>query len=455
MGNDLAIIGDIPSAIRTYTHKMNEIESFTRFFPRDYFPIIDKLSRLKIPFETNIDYYQEIDPISALKPNYQLYPFQQEAVDCWLSSDKQGTIILPTGAGKTIVALEIIRTLWLTTLIVVPTLVLIDQWKNRLETLLNLKDHKLLETEIIGVFGGGKQEVRPITIITYDSAYLYSQRLRSQFGFLILDEAHHLVGVNYETIADGYIAPFRLALTATLQPEEPAYNNLMIKGFGPILYQKRPEELQNLEVLSDFEINTIKVSSDDSEEYKKQIKVLQDYIKSRNLYNFDNPFRQIIFRVNQDPKAYEALQAYKIARELAFSADTKLVELERLLRAHRDDKTLIFSDIVSFCERIARVFFLPCITHRTPADERTYILDWYRRGTNTKIIVSKILDEGIDIPDAKIGIILAGSSQKRQFIQRLGRILRRYPEKDKAILYEIVSSETLEEKVALKRKEAI
>ena len=113
---------------------------------------------------------------------------------------------------------------------------------------------------------------------------------------------------------------------------------------------------------------------------------------------------------------------------------------------------IIFSDYVAFCEEISRTFFIPCITHRTSNEERRWILDYYKRVPGAKLVASKILDEGIDIPDAKIGVILISSSSKRQFIQRLGRILRRHPDKDEAVLYEIISEDTLEERLAKKRK---
>ena len=443
-GNDLALIGDSKDLESLFTHRKSE--NITYFLPKDFFHIFDYLSMRNFDIQIDFSYdFTFSHPLNFSK-KYQLYDFQQEAIDSWIENNKRGIILLPTGAGKTIISLEIISLLNITVLIVVPTLVLLEQWKNSLKNYLGLQESD------IGEFGGGKQEIKDITVITYDSAHLYVKRLRSAFGLLILDEAHHLAGSSYEIIADGYIAPYRLALTATLDKEEQAYENLLSKGFDQVVYSLKPNQLQELEVLTNYTIETIKVKIDNLEEYEQLISVLQNYLK-RFPYNPEiSAFKQLIFRVNRDKGAQRALEAYQQAKLLSFSSDAKLLELERLLRVHRDDKVIIFSDMVAFCERIAKIFFIPCITHRTAKDERSWILDYFKRNNNSKIVVSKILDEGLDIPSAKIGIILVGSGKSRQFIQRLGRIVRQHPEKDHATLYEIVSESTLEEKLAQRRK---
>jgi len=441
-GNDLVIIGVIPDVLNHFTSAKSK--NYTSFLPKDYFSIIKTLNNNFVEFKTSINYDFKIN--LNFTPKFELYEFQTESMKSWLENNKQGTIILPTGSGKTIVALEVIVKVYKKTLIVVPTLVLLEQWKNRIISLLDISpDH-------IGEFGGGKYEVKDITLITYDSAHLYSKRLRQQFGLIILDEAHHLAGSNYQIIADGYIAPYRLALSATLDPNEVSYQNLMTKGFGPIVYEKKPNDLKEEEVLSKFKIITKKVEIEDIEEYKRLIAILQNYIKKLPRNTKISYFQQIIYRINRDPKAREALLAYRKARDISFSGSRKIQELETLLKHHKDDKMIIFSDYVAFCEKISRSFFIPCITHRTAREERKWILDYYRRVPGAKIIASKVLDEGIDIPDAKIGVILIGSSSTRQFIQRLGRILRRHPEKDEAIMYEIISEDTLEERLSKKRK---
>lgn len=443
-GNDLAIIGQTDFLEKSFPHKKDERVSY--FFPRDFFLILDLIKINNINFTIDFAYDFALSDQIDFTKDFTLYQFQQDSVNAWANNLNKGIILLPTGAGKTIISLEIISLLHVRTLIVVPTLVLLEQWKNNLIAHLGLKESD------IGEFGGGKQEVKDITIITYDSAHLYVKRLRTNFGLLILDEAHHLAGSSYEIIADGYIAPYRLALTATIDPQELSYENLVAKGFEKVVYSLKPSQLQELDVLINYSIETIKVKLENQEEYDRLIAILQNYLKRFSYNPSIPPFKQLIFRINKDKEAQEALNAYQLAKKLSFSANTKLIELERLLRQHRDDKVLIFSDVVSFCEQISKNFFIPCITHRTIKEERQWILEYYKRVKNAKLVVSKVLDEGIDIPDAKIGIIVVGSGKSRQFIQRLGRIVRQYPGKDKAILYELVSEDTLEERLANKRK---
>ena len=426
-GNDLALIGSTELFEKSFVNKKEE--KFTLFFPRDFFSILNSIKENNYSFTVDFTYDFAISEKLEFKKNFSLYKFQKEAVKSWIDNNKKGIILLPTGAGKTIISLEIISIERVKTLIVVPTLVLLEQWKHNLVSYLNIPESE------IGEFGGGKQEIKDITIITYDSAHLYTKRLRNTFGLLILDEAHHLAGSSYETIADGYITPFRLALTATLDKDELSYENLISKGFDKVVYSLKPNQLQELEVLTNYSVETIKVKLENQREYDVQIAILQNYLKRFQFNPTIPPFKQLIFRINKDREAQAALDAYNTAKTLSFSADTKLVELERLLRVHRDDKVLIFSDMVAFCERISKTFFVPCITHRTIKEERQWILEYYKRAKNAKLVVSKILDEGIDIPDAKIGIIVVGSGKSRQFIQRLGRIIRSYPGKDIAILY--------------------
>jgi superfamily II DNA or RNA helicase len=445
-GNDLVIVGKLPKIIEdAFTNKKSEL--ITYFYPRDFFGILSMLKADNLV--VNIDFTYDFNHTINFDKKFELYEFQQQAIQAWEQNNNKGIILLPTGAGKTMIAIEIIYKLHITTLIVVPTLILLEQWKNNLVTLLGVSEND------IGEFGGGKQEIKAITVITYDSAHLYVKRLRTKFGLLVLDESHHLVGTSYEIIADGYLASNRLALTATLSNEETAFSNLILKGFSKIVFSLTPGQLQQSEIIVSYKIETIKVKINEIAEYERLIAILQDYLK-RIKYNPNiSTFQQLIFRVNRDQNAHQALDAYRQARNLSFSADSKLVELERLLRLHRDDKMIIFSDIVSFCERISKVFFIPCITHRTKKEERTWIVNYFKRVNGAKLVVSKILDEGVDIPSAKIGVIIAGSGKNRQFIQRLGRIIRHYQDKNSAILYEIISESTLEEKISIKRKKDI
>jgi superfamily II DNA or RNA helicase len=135
--------------------------------------------------------------------------YQQAALEAWSNQNGRGVVVLPTGAGKTFVAALAIAQLKLATLVIVPTIDLLQQWQKALADFYGLKDKN-----VIGVFGGGKQEIKPLTIITYDSAIIHSRHLNN-FALLVFDEAHHLPAESYRTAAEGAFAPYRLGLSAT------------------------------------------------------------------------------------------------------------------------------------------------------------------------------------------------------------------------------------------------
>jgi superfamily II DNA or RNA helicase len=165
-------------------------------------------------------------------------------------------------------------------------------------------------------------------------------------------------------------------------------------------------------------------------------------------------FHRVIMATGYDARAYDALRAWDEGRKIAFNSRNKLRKLRELLERHRGDKIIIFTRHNELVYTVSRVFLIPAITHRTSKDERKIILDGFRKGRFKAIVSSQVLDEGIDVPDASVGIIMSGSGSAREFIQRLGRILRPAKGKKKAILYELISRETGEVHTARRRSDA-
>ncbi|HEV2404435.1 MAG TPA: helicase-related protein, partial [Ktedonobacterales bacterium] len=114
-------------------------------------------------------------------------------------------------------------------------------------------------------------------------------------------------------------------------------------------------------------------------------------------------------------------------------------------------RVLVFSEYNSLVDEVSRRFCLPAITHKTPTDERRAILERFRAGAYTKLVTGRVLNEGVDIPDCGVAVILSGTATRREYIQRLGRILR--PKQTRALLYELVTEQTTEERVSDRRKE--
>jgi superfamily II DNA or RNA helicase len=126
--------------------------------------------------------------------------------------------------------------------------------------------------------------------------------------------------------------------------------------------------------------------------------------------------------------------------------------LADLLDRHREDRVIVFTAHTDLVYRLSERFLLPAITHETAADERREILARFREGTYSRVVTANVLDEGIDVPAANVAVLLSGSGSKREFTQRLGRVLRPTGDGDRATLYELVTEETAETRVARRRR---
>jgi superfamily II DNA or RNA helicase len=135
---------------------------------------------------------------------------------------------------------------------------------------------------------------------------------------------------------------------------------------------------------------------------------------------------------------------------IALNAEGKIQRVEELLGKHRDENVLVFSEYNAMVRAISRRLGLPAITYRTEAAERRMILERFRSGRYSKLVTGRVLNEGVDVPDANVAIVVSGSSATREYIQRLGRVLR--PKPRGAMLYEIISRRTTEGRAARTRR---
>ena len=181
--------------------------------------------------------------------NLEPYPHQREAILQWQLARGRGVVVLPTGAGKTLVGLLALNWAKRDTIILVPTIDLMHQWYALLRA-------AFPELEI-GLIGGGYHEVNALTVSTYDSASRHADRLGNRFGLLIFDEAHHLPSEFYRCIAEFSLAPYRLGLTATPERGDGKHADFP-QLIGNTVYQKKPEQLAG-DVLAPFQIRTIPV----------------------------------------------------------------------------------------------------------------------------------------------------------------------------------------------------
>ncbi|MBD3191753.1 MAG: DEAD/DEAH box helicase [Candidatus Heimdallarchaeota archaeon] len=438
----------LPQAIKDFAwfnEEYGRYQCLPMFFPKIVKELSSCQANIQINWEINRDFKLE----KTLDTQFTLRPYQQEALNSWLENNNRGVIVLPTGAGKTFVGLSALVKKNVRTLIVVPTINLLDQWRERLLEFLTLTPQK------IGLFGGGKQELEDITITTYDSGYLYSHRFRDQFGLLICDEVHHLPTENYRKIAEQLIAPFRLGLTATLKRPDLKHREVEDELIGSIVFQMAPEEVQAMGYVADFDLEKIFVdlTPGEQEAYKKQWGIYSDYLRKTGItFSSGMDFqKKLIKRMGWDHRARKAVRAHHKARMIALTASEKINALDQLLEKHKDESVIIFSEFAEMVELVSRTFLIPAITHKTPNKQRKTILKRFETGTITKLVTGRVLDEGFDVKRPSVGIIASGSGVERQFIQRLGRILR--PAKGKkAILYELIAKETLEVRSSKRRR---
>jgi superfamily II DNA or RNA helicase len=373
-------------------------------------------------------------------------PYQQSAVDAWLRNGGRGVIVLPTGAGKTVVAYDAIARLGVRTLIVVPTIELLRQWRA------GLVERLRLPQPLVGAVGGGEHSVGPLTVITYDSAAMKRRKLDA-YGLLVFDEVHHLPAQSYRVIVEKTGAPWRLGLSATLERSDGRHADLNTL-IGPVVYERAADELSAQKHIAAYKEKRIYVDLKPEEElrYETLMAEWRWYLATRRsqLGSGPNMFSALIRRSAFDAEARSALRAHHEARLVAMNAEAKLAAIEELLRKHANDKAIVFSEYVGMVDRISRQMLIPAITYRTPPAERHAILEGFRSGKITKLVTGRVLNEGVDVPDANVAIVASGSASMREYIQRLGRVLR--PKPGEAQLYELISRRTTERNAARRRR---
>ncbi|OKY77377.1 MAG: ssDNA-dependent ATPase helicase superfamily II XpB [Candidatus Methanohalarchaeum thermophilum] len=402
-----------------------------------YRDILDYLKNSDIPYEDNV-----MDLVSCLelKCDIELRPYQEEALDRW-RADKRGVLILPTGSGKTYIGMAAIQEVNAPAFVVVPTLDLVDQWRQEL---------KKFDTKI-GEYTGREKQIEAITVSTYDSAYNQAENIGNRFKFVVFDEVHHLASEGYRHIAELFASPYRMGLTATYERQDDKHKDLT-RLLGGKVYEIETEELTG-EYLSKYTVEriTVDLTPSEKEEYDEKVEVFRNYLMSSNLQmRGPSDYRKIVMRSGNDPRAWKAVRARNDARQIAYSSNAKLNELANLLKTHRGDRIIIFTRYNDLVYEVADRYLIPPITHKTPKEERRQILQRFKEDKYSAIVSSQVLDEGVDVPDANIGIILSGTGSSREYRQRLGRILR--PSSKKAKLYEIVSKGTGEIQTSYRRK---
>ena len=433
--------------IKVNPKKKNEY----RASPHTYFEIFNLAKEKEFQLKSDILEKSSLSTeyIAKVKLKLELREYQKNALEEFIGNRGRGVVILPTAAGKTVIGFKALERLRQKTLIIVPTKNLLYQWIE------HLTKYTSLTKNMIGQVGDQVKEIKEITITTYDSARTNLNAFRKIFNLVILDEAHHAAAKETVKVLEGLPARYRLGLTATPDRSDKG-EELLFKYIGNPIIVAKVSDLAENGYIAKHKLKTIEVPLSEEEKaiYSRNMGIYREYLRKRNIQirSPEDYERHLIFRVNQDLEAKEALDAHRLARNIVYSSSTKLEKIEELLMQHSEDKVIIFSEFNDMVYSISRRHLIPAITHETKSSEREEILSKLSKGSYSKIVTGRVLDEGWDCGSVNVGIIVSGTGQARQFIQRLGRILR--PKEGDAILYELVTPGTLETGTVKRRKKA-
>ncbi len=374
-----------------------------------------------------------------------LRPYQEAAFMAWELAGRRGIVVLPTGSGKTVVALAAMARTGLSTLCLVPTRVLLDQWRTSIAR---------LWSGPVGRLGDGSRDVQRITVSTYESAYRAMHALGDRFDLLVVDEVHHYgAGVRDEAL-EMSLAGARIGLTATPPRERVALARLA-ETVGPVVYELTIGDLAG-RYLAPFDLMTVRVdlTLEEASAYERWMSQFRPvhgaFVRSAPGGSW-KAFLRYAARV---PGGRRALAALREAQQLVSYTEGKRVALAEILRRHRQSRVLVFTSHNQSAYAIAREHLVMPITCDIGRREREQVLERFRRGELRALVSARVLNEGVDIPDADVAVVLAGAMGEREHVQRVGRVLRP-GEGKRAMVYELVAQGTTETARARRRRAAL
>jgi len=387
--------------------------------PRFLHRVINVLKSMGIDVEVEKPHLKTVDLKTSFEEVYErLRPYQREAIDAWIRNGYRGTIVIPTGGGKTWIGLAAIAKLRVPTLILVPNEALLEQWARKIEEVLGIKP---------AIFGGGKHEVGDITVATYQSAYRHIDKLWNRFGLLICDECHRVPAERFFEAVRMIATPYVLGLTAT--PERDDKNeHLIFESLGPIVYRIPYTELAKEGWLAPILVEMVPVEPTPEDE--RRLLELSKMMRRGNA-----PAEKIRAEIDR----ILALDPNKISKivELAIKAveqGRKVIIFGNLI----DQLKRIYDELVKRLGREKVAVYVGRGSVRqfgVSSSRRDEEIERFRRGEARILILNQAAEEGIDIPDADVEIMASAYKTKRQMIQRVGRIARPAPGKLAGIVY--------------------
>ena len=379
--------------------------------------IKQSLLRLGWPAEDFAGYVDgEAHEISLVQNDWKIRPYQELAAEGFWHGGS-GVVVLPCGAGKTIVGAAAMAHAKATTLILVTNTVAARQWREEL-----LKRTTLTEDEI-GEYSGAKKEIRPVTIATYqvmtkkkNGVYAHLDLFDTHdWGLIIYDEVHLLPAPIFRFTAD-IQSRRRLGLTATLVRED-GMEGEVFSLIGPKRYDVPWKEIESQGYIAPAECIEVRVNLTEEE--------------------------RLLYATAEPEERYRYCATTRTKRNVVVT----------LVKKHAGEQILVIGQYITQLDELSEVLGVPVIKGDTPVKERERLFNMFRSGELTTLVVSKVANFSIDLPDATIAIQVSGAFGSRQEeAQRLGRILRPKSDGRSATFYSLVSRDTIDQDFAQNRQ---
>jgi len=354
---------------------------------------------------------------------FALRDYQERAAGAFHAGGSQaggcGVVVLPCGSGKTIVGIAAMQLLQTNTLVLTTNTVAVRQWLRELADKTDLREDQL------GEYTGSQKAIRPVTVATYQILTHRRSRLeafthldlfdRGGFGLIIYDEVHLLPAPVFRATASVQ-ARRRLGLTATLVREDGRQDEVF-SLIGPKRFEMPWRQLEQ-----------------------------QGYLAAARC-------TEVLVPLGEERAARLARVGARQQHRIASDNERKLDVVGRLLRRHGRDRVLVIGQYLDQLQNIAALFRLPLITGRTPNEERERLYSTFRRGKSSTLVVSKVGNFAVDLPEANVLVQVSGTFGSRQEeAQRLGRILRPKADRGAARFYTLLSAGTREQEFGRKRQ---
>jgi len=379
--------------------------------------IKQSLLRLGWPAEDFAGYVDgQAHPIELVQKDWKIRPYQELAAEGFWHGGS-GVVVLPCGAGKTIVGAAAMAHAKATTLILVTNTIAARQWREEL-----LKRTTLNEDEI-GEYSGSKKEIRPITIATYqvmtkkkNGVYAHLDLFDTHdWGLIIYDEVHLLPAPIFRFTAD-IQSRRRLGLTATLVRED-GMEGEVFSLIGPKRYDVPWKEIESQGYIAPAECIEVRVNLTEGE--------------------------RLLYATAEPENRYRACATTRTKRNV----------VEALVEKHAGEQVLVIGQYIDQLDELSEILGVPLIKGDTPIKEREILFNKFRTGEITCLVVSKVANFSIDLPDATIAIQVSGAFGSRQEeAQRLGRILRPKADGRSAKFYSVISRDTIDQDFAQNRQ---